>query len=89
MTRLPYHGYIEKAKVALALAPTETVAALTELLDEKLIEENESEFLLTRAGWEWYVNIMNYCMPICKRKLLNGFLIHKLSQKGREITKSK
>lgn len=87
VTRLAYHGYIEKSKVDLSLAPPETISALKELLEADLVRETEDEILLTKDGWQWYVNIMYYCMPLSQRKLLNAFLIHKLSQNGREVTK--
>ncbi|MCA3555978.1 radical SAM protein [Aestuariivirga sp.] len=88
VTRLPYHGYVSRAEVDWDRMPAETLSALHQLYDAGLVEDCGPEILLTRQGWEWYVNLMYFMMPLSQRKILDGFIVHSLGQPGRELTTS-
>lgn len=86
VTRLPYHGHVLRSEVDWERMPRETMSALHDLHDAGLIEDSGPEIVLTRRGWEWYVNLMYYLMPSSQRRILDGFIVHSLGQPGRELT---
>jgi coproporphyrinogen III oxidase-like Fe-S oxidoreductase len=88
VTRLPYHGHVLRSGIDWDHMPAETLSALHQLYDVGLVEDRGPEILLTRRGWEWYVNLMYFMMPRSQRQILDGFIVHSLGQPGRELTTS-
>lgn len=87
VTRLAYHGHVDRSLIDWDEVPEETMKALEDLYDVGLVQDAGSEIVLTRSGWQWYVNIMYYMMPASQKLLLDGFIVHHLGQRGREMTK--
>ncbi len=87
VTRLAYHGHIDRGMIDWSNISDETLRSLGDLYEADLVTDRANEIVLTRRGWEWYVNIMYYMMPQSQKDLLDGFIVHHLSQKGREMTK--
>jgi coproporphyrinogen III oxidase-like Fe-S oxidoreductase len=86
--RLPYHGIIEKNKVSWNKINRETLSRFAELLENKLIEESENSFKVTKLGWYWYVNMMYYMMPKPDQMIMNRMVVDRLKTPGREFERS-
>lgn len=86
VTRLPYHGFVEKDQVRWRDMPSHTLDALSQFLDAGLVLDAGHEYTLTMEGWRWYVNMMYYSMPLSQKSVLDNFIIHNLRQPGRRIT---
>lgn len=82
---LPYHGFVEKARVRWDEVHPETMRALAELIDARLVVERPDRYELTQVGWYWYVNVMYYLMPKRDQRLLNRFIAQRLQEPGRRI----
>ncbi|WP_341962198.1 radical SAM protein [Pseudomonas sp. RC10] len=85
--RLPYHGEIEKDKIAFSDIPSGLFTKLEEMIRAGLICETEKTYELTKLGWLWYSNIMFYLCPQSEQNILKKLVFEKLSAKGRDITK--
>ena len=85
--RLPYHGEIEKSKVAMSQLPQGLLARLQELAEADLITETPTRYELTKLGWLWYSNIMFYLIPESEQNILKKIVFEKLSANGRDITR--
>jgi hypothetical protein len=85
--RLPYHGVIEKRKVAMSQLPQGLFTRLEELVKANLITETATHFELTKLGWLWHSNIMFYLIPESEQNILKKIVFEKLSSNGREITR--
>lgn len=85
VTRLAYHGVLEKDRVRWGDMPQECLTALAEFEVAGLIRDAGDTYRITRLGWDWYVNMMYYAMPRSQRAILDGFIIHCLRQPGREL----
>lgn len=86
VTRLPYHGFVEKDQLRLHDIPTHCLDALDQFLNAGLVLDSGDEYTLTLEGWRWYVNMMYYSMPPSQKSVLDNFIIHNLRQPGRKIT---
>jgi coproporphyrinogen III oxidase-like Fe-S oxidoreductase len=86
VTRLPYHGFVEKNQLRLRDMPSHCLEALSQFLDAGLVVDSGDEYTLTMEGWRWYVNMMYYSMPPSQKTVLDNFIIHNLRQPGRRIT---
>lgn len=85
--RLPYHGEIDKSKVAMSQIPQGLLDRLQELIQAELIVETDATYELTRLGWLWYSNIMFYLIPESEQNILKKIVFEKLNANGREITR--
>jgi len=85
VTRLAYHGVLEKNRVWWDDVPTECIQALHEFADAGLIRDAGDTWRITADGWEWYVNMMYYAMPESQKVVLDAFIIHCLQQPGRVL----
>jgi coproporphyrinogen III oxidase-like Fe-S oxidoreductase len=83
---LPYHGFVEKAKIRWDAVHPDTLRALGELIDAGLVKETSDRYELTQVGWYWYVNVMCYLIPKPEQRLLNRFIAEKLKEPGRKMT---
>lgn len=86
VTRLAYHGILEKDRVRWDEVPQECLLALREFAEAGLIHDAGDTWRITRNGWEWYVNMMYYAMPESQKAVLDAFIIHCLQQPGRVLT---
>ncbi|MGY6645997.1 MAG: radical SAM protein [Salinarimonas sp.] len=86
VTRLAYHGILEKDRVRWNEVPRECILALHEFADAGLIQDFGDSWRITRSGWEWYVNMIYYAMPESQKAILDAFIIHCLQQPGRVLT---
>ncbi len=86
VTRLPYHGILEKNLVAWQHVPQNCLDALDDFKRAGLIIERKDAYHLTRKGWDWYINMIYYAMPESQKQVLDGFIIHNLGQSQREMT---
>lgn len=86
--RLPYHGEIEKSKVAMSELPKGLLERLYDLIKADLVIETDTTFELTKLGWLWYSNIMFYLIPESEQNILKKIVYDKLSASGRDITRS-
>jgi len=86
VTRLAYHGVLEKNRVFWDEVPRECIQALHEFADAGLIRDAGDTWRITQDGWEWYVNMMYYAMPESQKSVLDAFIIHCLRQPGRVLT---
>ncbi len=82
---LPYHGFVEKSKIRWDEVHPDTMSALGELTDAKLITETPDRYELTQVGWYWYVNVMYYLTPKREQRLLNKFIAERLQEPGRKV----
>lgn len=85
VTRLAYHGVLEKDRVQWDAVPQECLDALAEFETAGLIRDAGDTYRITRHGWDWYVNMMYYAMPRSQRAILDAFIIHCLRQPGRSM----
>jgi oxygen-independent coproporphyrinogen-3 oxidase len=85
---LPYHGFVEKARVRWTEVHPETLQALDEILKAGLIAEKPDRYELTQVGWYWYVNVMYYLTPKREQRLLNRFIAAQMQEPGRTIEAS-
>lgn len=74
ITRLPYHGTLEKRRVNWDLVHPDTRDALRQLVDAGLVVEKVDSYALTLEGWYWYVNLMYYLSPARERQTLDDFI---------------
>jgi anaerobilin synthase len=79
----PYRGTLEKSRVAWSEVPEETVVALREALDAKLIVDLGERYELTKAGLLFYVNLMYYLMPSRGKHWISN-QIERLQREGRQ-----
>ena len=86
VTRLAYHGVLEKDRVRWDEVPRECLDALDDFAAAGLIHDDGDAWRITRTGWEWYVNMMYYAMPKSQKAILDAFIIHCLRQPGRMMT---
>lgn len=82
---LPYHGFVEKARIDWQHVHPDTLEALGELIDAKLIVEKADRYEITQTGWYWYVNLMYYLTPKNEQRLLNKFIAARLKEPGRRV----
>jgi anaerobilin synthase len=59
----PFRGELSKARVPWNHVPEETLAALQQLVEAKLVLDRGSTYVLSHMGWLFYVNLMYYLMP--------------------------
>lgn len=85
--RLPYHGEIDKSKVAISQIPQGLLDRVQELVKADLIVETDTTFELTKLGWLWYSNIMFYLIPEGEQNILKKIVFEKLNANGRDITR--
>lgn len=86
VTRLPYHGFLEKDLVRWDEMPTHCSDALEQFLDAGLVRDDGDLYRLTMEGWEWYVNMMYYSMPPSQKAILDALIMQNLRQPGRRMT---
>lgn len=84
--RLPYHGKIEKDRIAFSQIPNGLITKLEEIVRAGLADETERHYELTKLGWLWYSNIMFYLCPQNEQNFLKQLVFEKLSANGRDIT---
>ncbi|HLX85039.1 MAG TPA: radical SAM protein [Terriglobales bacterium] len=75
----PFRGSLEKARITWSEIPDETAVALQDALDAELIADQDDAYVLTEAGWLFYVNLMYYLMPTTGKK----WITDKMAQQGR------
>lgn len=83
--RLPYHGSVEKRKIKEI--PFYLQDKISELIEHKLVYEDDKGFYLTKIGWYWYTNIMFWLMPESDKDMMRGFITKQLSIPGKYIAK--
>lgn len=83
--RLPYHGSVEKRKIKET--PFYLQDKISELIEHKLVYEDDKGFYLTKIGWYWYTNIMFWLMPESDKDMMRGFITKQLSIPGKYIAK--
>lgn len=76
---LPISRDPRKGKIAWSEIPGETTVALQDALDAELIADRGDTYVLTKAGWLFYVNLMYYFMPNAGRK----WIVNKMAQQDR------
>jgi coproporphyrinogen III oxidase-like Fe-S oxidoreductase len=86
VTRLPYHGFLEKDLVRWDEMPAHCMDALGQFLDAGLVRDDGDLYRLTMDGWEWYVNMMYYSMPPSQKAILDALIMQNLRQPGRRMT---
>jgi len=72
----PYRGILNKAAIAWDMVPEETLVALRESLDARLIVEGDEKYELTKEGWLFYVNLMYYYMPNFGKSWISEKIAH-------------
>lgn len=72
--RLPYFGWVEKARIPWGRVPNEMLGKLDRLVAEGLLEEDATEYRVTELGWIWYVNLMYYLSPEHDQRILDDFV---------------
>jgi len=83
----PYRGKLDKRKVPWELIPDETWVALHELEVAGLVVNEPEEYVLSKLGWLFYVNLMYYLMPnAAKRKMSNIIASHYNGRKCGDTT---
>jgi coproporphyrinogen III oxidase-like Fe-S oxidoreductase len=59
----PFRGELKKAKVPWNFVPEDTLIALQDLVEAKLVVDKGDTYVLSHLGWLFYVNAMFYLMP--------------------------
>jgi anaerobilin synthase len=59
----PYRGVLEKSRIPWNRVPSQTLAALEEVVQAGLIIDANDNYEVTDQGWLFYVNLMYYLMP--------------------------
>jgi oxygen-independent coproporphyrinogen-3 oxidase len=83
----PYRGQLDKRRVPWDLIPTETWVALHELELAGLIINHPEEYVLSKAGWLFYVNVMYYLMPTRAKESMSDRIAFQ-HRKGRRFEDS-
>ena len=78
----PFRGTLEKSRVPWDEVPDETLAALQQALDEKLIVDSGTRYELTEAGLLFYVNLMYYLMPRPGKEWISSQIERLQSERG-------
>jgi oxygen-independent coproporphyrinogen-3 oxidase len=65
---IPFRGILEKSRISWEEISEETMQALRDAVDAKLVVEQDDSYTLTKVGWIFYVNLMYYFMPNTSKK---------------------
>ena len=85
---LPYHGSVDRRTVDWDCVPSIVIDHLEELEQHKLVTATETEFGLTRLGWEWYTSVMYYLLPDEEQSAIRTILGRAARDKQRDIEAS-
>ncbi len=71
---LPYHGTIDKSRIAWDKLDEAIVRSFNNLLHYGFIKESIKSYQLTEHGWHWYVNLIYYLCPSNEQRLIDGYI---------------
>ena len=67
----PYRGILDKAAIAWDQIEQETLTSLRTAIDAGLIHDGGDNYVLTKVGWLFYVNLMYHLMPRAGREFIS------------------
>jgi hypothetical protein len=79
VSHLPYFGYVDKADVDFSMIPRERLDRLDDTLRSGIVEETDSQYLLSHRGWYWHSHLMYYLSPQSERNQLDRVVVKKTS----------
>lgn len=79
----PYRGSLLKDRIDWDRIPRETAEACRQACDAGLMEDDGGRYVLSKAGWLFYVNLMYFLMPENGRQWLSTRIDQRIKE-GRE-----
>ncbi len=79
----PYRGVLDKSRISWDRVPSETLAALEEVVQAGLIVDANETYEVTERGWLFYVNLMYYLMPTRGKRWISDKIALQMAS-GRE-----
>lgn len=78
----PFRGELKKSQVPWNSVPEETLIALQDLVEAKMVVDRGDTYVLSYLGWLFYVNAMFYLMPRAGKEWISR-KIEELEGRGR------